>query len=129
EYEQGNYVLVGGDFNQTFPDAVTISETTEGTTQYDYLYELKNPDLWEAFPMESDWFDANGFSFGIDTSLPTCRLLHQPYDTENQDNNQYYVIDGFIISDNIEIITVETVDHDFTYSDHNPVRIEIRLIP
>ncbi len=129
EYEQGNYVLVGGDFNQTFPDAVTITENNDQEPTYDYHYELKNANFWEAYPMEADWFQENNFSFGIDISNPTCRLLHQPYDTENEENNQYYLIDGFIVSDNIEIIEVETLNHDFVYSDHNPVRIEIKLLP
>lgn len=123
EYSQGNYVIVGGDFNQTFPDAMTIiDETTK-----EYLYPLNNPEYWEAFPMDGDWFDDNNFQFGIDTTTPTCRLLHQPYDNINLENNQYYVIDGFIVSANIEINSVETLDENFAFSDHNPVKIVIQF--
>ncbi len=128
EVELGNYVIVGGDFNQTFPDALVSTEIIEGVESYQYLYELKDPTLWQAFPMENDWFIENGFTFGVDTTTPTCRLLNQPYDSINHDNNQYYVIDGFIVSNNISIINVETLNIDFLNSDHNPVVIEVQLI-
>jgi len=128
EYEAGNYVLVGGDFNQTFPDAVTITENIDGTETYDYLYPLKEAGLWEAYPMSDTWFTDNGFTFVNDISTPTCRLLNQPYDSENHDNNQYYSIDGFIVSANITVESIQVIDQDFLYSDHNPVLIEISFI-
>lgn len=128
EYDDGNYVIVGGDFNQSFPETVTITENQDGTENYEYLYPLKNPDYWQAFPLEGEWFDDNGFQFAFDSSNPTCRLLHQAYDTVNPDNNQYYVIDGFIVSENVEILHVETLDEDFQFSDHNPVKLEVRLL-
>ena len=118
--EDGDYVVVGGDFNQTFPQAMSDD---------DYLYPLKDPDFWEAYPLNGTWFEDNGFSFGVDPTTPTCRLLHQPLDTENDENNQYYVIDGFIVSNNIDILSVTTQDENFTYSDHNPVYMEIKLLP
>ncbi len=126
EYQAGNYVVVGGDFNQTFPQAVTIHNDGSNET-YDYLYELKDADNYQAFPMEEDWFLENNFQFGVDVSVPTCRLLNHPYDTVNKDNNQYYVIDGYIVSDNVTINDVETLDYDFLNSDHNPVAIELTL--
>jgi endonuclease/exonuclease/phosphatase family metal-dependent hydrolase len=122
EADAGNYVVVGGDFNQTFSEAVTIGENNE------YDYPLIDPSYWEAFPMEADWFQDNGFTFGVDPSIPTCRLLHQPYDTEDDSNNQYYVIDGFIVSNNVAIIDVETLNEDFLYSDHNPVLMDFKLL-
>lgn len=124
EYQDGNYVVVGGDFNQTFPDAVTIDD---GSGSVDYLYPLKDPNYWQAPPIEGDWFIDNGFNFAIDVTTPTCRLLHQPYDTSNELNNQYYLIDGFIVSSNIAVQSVITIDESFKYSDHNPVVIEINL--
>jgi endonuclease/exonuclease/phosphatase family metal-dependent hydrolase len=119
EYDAGNYVIVGGDFNQTFPDAMIDDEN--------YYYELKDSELWQAYPMENDWFIDNGFSFGVDITTPTCRLLNQPYDSVNEDNNQYYVIDGFIISNNLNIVSVNTLDENFVYSDHNPVKLTVNF--
>jgi endonuclease/exonuclease/phosphatase family metal-dependent hydrolase len=124
EYEKGNYVIVGGDFNQTFPGAYT--QNLDG---YDYLFELKNPAFWQAYGMDDAWFNERGWQFAIDLSLPTCRLLHQAYDTENPSNNQYYLIDGFIVSANIEIRSVITRDEKFKFSDHNPVELIFRIKP
>ncbi len=128
EYNLGNYVIVGGDFNQTFPDAVdTTYDADTDTYTYDYLYDLKEPDYWQAPPIDGDWFIDNSFQFGIDTSIATCRLLNKAYDSVNTENNQYYLIDGFIVSANVTIDSVETLAEDFVYSDHNPVVINVTL--
>jgi len=125
EYELGNYVIVGGDFNQTFPNAYTEKE--DGT--YEYLFELKDPSFWQAFGLDDEWFVENDWQFANDVTNPTCRLLHQPLDTVNDENNQYYAIDGFIVSENVEIQSVNTRDEGFKYSDHNPVELIIKLKP
>ncbi|MDA3931539.1 MAG: endonuclease [Tenericutes bacterium] len=127
EKEKGNYVLVGGDFNQSFPSALS-SFTNQDDYEYNPLYELNSNDLWEAFPLDPEWFNENQFQLVTDVLIPTCRLLHQPYDIENPENNQYYLIDGFIVSDNINVNGIETLDEDFKYSDHNPVKITITLV-
>lgn len=124
EYQAGNYVIVGGDFNQTFPEAVTIDDVSGNV---DYFYELRDENYWQAPPIEGEWFEDNGFSFAVDIATPTCRLLHQPYDATNELNNQYYLIDGFILSDNLTVESIITLDEAFKFSDHNPVVIEITL--
>ncbi|MDY0211185.1 MAG: endonuclease/exonuclease/phosphatase family protein [Acholeplasma sp.] len=108
----GNYVVVGGDFNQTFPEAVGI-------------YPPKQ-DIWVAYDMEDD-FLPNGFSFKLDLNHPSCRLLNQPFNPEDE-KTQYYIIDGFIVSDNVLVSNVTNLDHGFLYSDHNPIQIEFQLI-
>ncbi|MCR5594244.1 MAG: endonuclease [Lachnospiraceae bacterium] len=112
EYEKGNYVLVGGDFNQAFA-------------------ENNNPPLRS----ETGWLPGSisaeelpeGFSLAVSDNAPSCRSLEEPF-TDN-DTSQVYIIDGFIVSDNIEVESVEIHDHGFEYSDHNPVRLQIRLKP
>ncbi|MDD3107582.1 MAG: endonuclease/exonuclease/phosphatase family protein, partial [Bacilli bacterium] len=55
ETDQGNYVIVGGDYNQTFPDAVITSTMTINNVETEvnnYHYVLKDPSLWQAYPME-----------------------------------------------------------------------------
>ncbi|MFP4478956.1 MAG: endonuclease/exonuclease/phosphatase family protein [Candidatus Izemoplasmatales bacterium] len=126
EKEKGNYVLVGGDFNHSFPDAL---ESFDNIDDFEYkpFYELNEDDLWQALPLNPEWYNDNQFQLIADALIPSCRLLHQPYDTENPENNQYYLIDGFIVSDNIDVNQIETIDEDFKYSDHNPVKITITL--
>jgi len=126
EKNQGHFVLVGGDFNQSFPSALLSYEDQE-TYTYKELYALNQDDFWEAYPLNPDWYDEHQFQLIADALVPTCRLLHQPYDTEVLDNNQYYLIDGFIASDNIDVISYRTLDEHFLYSDHNPVEIIIQL--
>lgn len=110
EYEKGNYVIAGGDFNQCFP----------GTQD---RYPLKETSGWAAGQL--DRLPA-GWSYAYDDTTPTCRLLNQPYDP-NSPLTQYYVIDGFLVSPNVSVTAVETIDAGFVYSDHNPVRMEITL--
>ena len=109
ESAKGNYVIVGGDFNQTFPQAKVFPALTEG--------------CW--MPGTLDDSLPAGYSFAIDTEAPTCRLLDKPY--KGNSDPQYYIIDGFIVSSNITVDSVETVDTGFVNSDHQPVKLSITL--
>ncbi|MBQ9046051.1 MAG: endonuclease [Oscillospiraceae bacterium] len=113
EYEKGNYVIAGGDFNQTFPGALD-------------KYPVKNADLWTPGTLSESDLPGEGWQFVTDISTPTCRLLNEPYDPAS-DATQYYVIDGFIVSPNVRVDEVETVNAGFEFSDHNPVRMDITL--
>ena len=113
EYQKGNYVIAGGDFNSVFPF------TTD-------RYPITTAELWEP-GMISAGDLPGGFQLVFDDSTPTCRLLNQPYDPADTVNTQYYVIDGFILSPNVTLRSVETVDLAFADSDHNPVEIAVSL--
>ena len=52
--------------------------------------------------------------------------LDKSYD-DADDKFQFYVIDGFIVSSNISIKSIETVNLDFQNSDHNPIKLEVIL--
>jgi len=110
EYSIGNYVVVGGDFNQGF-DVVE---------QPEILY----PDDWMPGTIEASALP-KGFSFAVADNASTCRSLGRAY--ESAETSQTYIIDGFIVSDNVNVETLEVVDLGFEYSDHNPVKINIRL--
>jgi len=71
---------------------------------------------------------AEHFSFAVDDSYPTCRLLNQPY-TGSYDTSQVYVIDGFIVSDNLEVTEIKVLNEDFQYTDHQPVQLEVSFLP
>ncbi|MEA4966120.1 MAG: endonuclease [Oscillospiraceae bacterium] len=112
EYKKGNYVIAGGDFNQTFPGGLDA-------------YPIKDASLWTPGVLEESSLP-DGWQFACDSSNPTCRLLNQPYDASSE-QTQYYVIDGFILSPNVEKISVETLNLEFHASDHNPVYLEATL--
>ena len=112
EYEKGNYVIAGGDFNQAFPG----SEDT---------YPILDAELWTPGELlEADLPD--GWYYAFDDSTPTCRLLNEPYQPLSADT-QYYVIDGFICSPNVELVEMGTLNLGFSYADHNPVELTIKL--
>jgi hypothetical protein len=70
---------------------------------------------------------SDGWQFAYDLSTPSCRLLNQPYDPSDTENTQYYVIDGFILSPNVELLDVSGLNLGFENSDHNPVQISVNL--
>ncbi|MBN2795681.1 MAG: endonuclease/exonuclease/phosphatase family protein [Clostridia bacterium] len=110
-YDQGHYVLLGGDWNQTFPNLDLTKFPLEN-----------NGELWAPVAIEEDWL-MPGWTFGVNDNAPTYRLLNRAYDGKNQTG----VIDGFMISPNIELLEVEVVDMAFEASDHNPVYMKIKL--
>lgn len=114
EYEKGNYVVAGGDFNQTFPGALEA-------------FPMQDPSLWTPGVLEEDILP-NGWQFACDLDTPSCRLLNHPLDPDPA-GNQFYVIDGFILSPNVQLDSVETLDRQFEFTDHNPVALEVTLEP
>ncbi len=112
EYSKGNYVIAGGDFNQTFPGTLDT-------------FPIVHDDYWVPGVLD-DSFLPEGWSFTYDNAAPTCRLLNQPYD-EADPGTQHYVLDGFILSPNVQLNSVENIDLHFENSDHNPVRINVTL--
>ena len=113
EYRKGNYVIAGGDFNQVFPGSLEV-------------YPNTHPENWLPGVLEEDALP-EGFIYACDLTVPTCRLLNQPYDPADTANTQYYVIDGFILSPNVSLESVESVDLGFENADHNPVRLAVTL--
>jgi len=111
EYEKGNYVIAGGDFNQTFPSVP------------DDLYTSADGG-WKPGELEADMLPED-WAFAVDYSSPTCRLLDKPY--TGRDSATLFVIDGYIVSPNVGVTAVETLDCDFVYSDHNPVMLTVIL--
>lgn len=111
-YAEGHYIVLGGDWNQTFEFL--------DTSKYP-LY--KNGELYEPSVIPSDWMPSD-WTYGIADNAPTYRLLNDAY---VQGDTQVGVIDGFIVSPNIELINKEVMDLKFRDTDHNPVLMEFRL--
>jgi endonuclease/exonuclease/phosphatase family metal-dependent hydrolase len=113
EAKQGNYVIAGGDFNQIFSSAdKTKYPAQEGK--------------WTAGEIDITQFDGN-WQFLMDSSVPSCRSLDQPYENADKATFQYYLIDGFIVSENIKVESCKNQDLGFKVSDHNPVVMKITL--
>ena len=54
--------------------------------------------------------------------IPSCRNADGPY----HEGQYTLTIDGFMVTDNVEVVLADVIDTGFAYSDHNPV--EMRFI-
>jgi endonuclease/exonuclease/phosphatase family metal-dependent hydrolase len=109
EYNAGNYVIAGGDWNQSPPGfKPEFSGNQVNTSQM-----AMEPDY---FPKEWIW--------AYDPSTPSNRSVIAAYDPATTTTT---VIDFFLISPNIELISVKCQDLGFANSDHNPVIIQVKL--
>lgn len=110
EYEKGNYVIAGGDFNQSFPGVLD-------------KYPIKG-DVWTPGILEESSLP-EGFQYVFDGDSASCRLLDSPLNEESQ----LYILDGFIVSPNVKVELIDTVELNFANSDHNPVKLQVTLLP
>jgi endonuclease/exonuclease/phosphatase family metal-dependent hydrolase len=111
EYEKGNYVIAGGDWNQTLVKGLQVDP--------DLLTEWTAPTVeWESLP---------SWEMGLAQHVPTNRSLIMPY-VGNKEKLAKFFIDGFIVSPNIQIIETKVSAMDFKYSDHEPVRMKFVLL-
>ena len=113
EAEAGNWVVAGGDFNQIF-------STADGSA-----YPAQ-PGMWAAGTLDASLF-GDGWRFRMDGRVPSCRSLDRPYAGADRETFQYYLIDGFIVSENLTAEAFETRDLGFVSSDHNPVLLRLTL--
>ena len=113
ERSKGNYVIAGGDFNQIFSD-------------YDDGTYAVHEGMWVPGRIETSDF-GSAWQFLMDSSVPSCRSLDAVYEGADKENWQYYLIDGFIVSDNVKVDSLQTQDLDFVNSDHDPVVLKVTL--
>ena len=110
EYQKGNYVIVGGDWNQCPPN-MTISFD-------EILFDKLDYKLIPADYLEEGW------KWVFDSTAPTNRRLTEVY---NEYSTPRTVLDYFLVSPNVESVSVQTIDLNFEYSDHNPVKASFKL--
>ena len=112
EAAAGNYVIAGGDFNQIFSTVENPWPAQEG--------------MWRPGEIDVSAFQA-GWQFAMDGTTPSCRSLDKPYAGADRETFQYYLIDGFLLSEGLSVESLETLDLGFAASDHNPVLLAVRL--
>ena len=63
------------------------------------------------------------FAYDEILRIPSCRNADAAYNP-----NQFVLtVDGFIVSDNVEVVSSQVIDLKFKYSDHNPVEMIFEL--
>jgi endonuclease/exonuclease/phosphatase family metal-dependent hydrolase len=113
EYERGNYVLIGGDWNQC-PPFFRCDGFLPDHPSAERMIGV-DPDLFPA-----DWV------WAYDPTLPTNRHVDAPY---RPGETFVTLIDYFLLSPNLQLKQVKTLDQGFRNSDHQPVWVEVELIP
>lgn len=63
------------------------------------------------------------WTFAYDNSTPTNRSIEAPYSKESTTR----VIDYYLVSPNVMVDSVKTINMDFAYSDHQPVKLTVSL--
>ena len=106
---KGWRVVIGGDFNMRLVQT-DFAHTTED--QYlDWIYDL---------PVD---LVPGGWQVVADRTIPSVRTNERPYQAGE---NYTTVIDGFIVSPGVEVVSVSGTDMGFRHSDHQPVRAVFR---
>ncbi len=111
EFAKGSYVILGGDWNQC-PPFFRFDTFMPGKTQ-GFVQGNVPADF---FP--EDWH------FAYDPTLPTNRKCRDPY---RKGETFVTLIDFFLVSPNLQILSVRGIEQEFQFSDHQPVRIEVAL--
>ncbi len=115
EYDKGNYVICGGDFNHDF---------TVGSKEYFNPGTDKTYTWCEPFPddiIPDGFTKCTNYAEGM---IPSTRYTNEPY---VPGKSFTVILDGFIVSDNITCKYVQNIDEAFKYTDHNPVVMKFEL--
>lgn len=111
EYEQGNYVIAGGDWNEC-PPYFEFDSFMPGQAGGYHQYNI-DPEF-----LPADW------QWVYDPTVATNRKVADPY----QSGETFVtLIDFFLISPNVQVLTVKGINQNFAISDHQPVWMEIQL--
>lgn len=111
EFNKGNYVIAGGDWNQNPPGYSPVDNY--GGHKFKASVVKMNNDF-----MPSDW------QWAFDAKIPTNRSNYQPYVIGE---NTTTCLDYYLVSPNIEILDVKVIDQIFEHSDHQPVYLKASL--
>lgn len=104
-----NYIVLAGDWNHLLSKSFIDN------------YKGDIPD-WVAL-LPDELFNL-GFTLVADEEINTIRATSTPY---VKGTSFETVIDGFLVSDDIEVIEVKGHDLEFEHSDHNPVTVKLKF--
>lgn len=112
EYEKGNFVIAGGDWNKYPPHFFEKTQLPSDILQ-------NNVHCLDTDFLPSDW------SYAFDPHTPSNRELAALY---KKGETKLAVIDFFVVSPNIKIENCKTFPLGFENSDHNPVQLNFSFI-
>jgi len=111
EYKKGNYVIIGGDWNQNPPDF--------DTTKLLPVYKSKR-----IYPGIPENLIPKGWIYAFDPSHTTNRDVDIPY---LEGSTFSTLIDFFVLSPNVRLQSVKTIPTGYREADHQPVVLKVVL--
>lgn len=112
EFEKGHHVVIGGDWNMRL-DPTEFDHQTDPKFLF-WLVDIPTDALPE------------GWRVVVDKNKPTVRTLHAAYEPGA---NYTTIVDGFVVSPNVEVVDVKTTDFGFAFTDHHPVAGRFKSAP
>lgn len=109
EFDKGNYIIVGGDWNQSPEDFKPT---------YTFKFDSLDNKIISKSYMPENW------KWCFDNTAPSNRRVVAPYDPATTLTT---VIDFFLLSPNVDLIQLKTINLNFDNSDHNPVIAKFKL--
>jgi len=109
EYARGHHVVIGGDWNLRLADTSFAHQSPE-----EAFFWVRD------FPKD---VTPAGWTWAVDPTEPTVRGAHQPFVAGETFT---LVIDGFLVSPNVEVVNVSTANLGFDVTDHHPVTATLR---
>ena len=110
-YARGDHVIIGGDWNLRLSPAA-------------FPHTTAAKDLFWVHDVPADALP-EGWHWAVDHTVPTVRTMQKPF---VRGENFTFVIDGFAVSPNVEILDVTATDLGFEQTDHHPVLGRFRAI-
>ena len=114
EYDAGNYIVAGGDFNKDL-----LGNSAEIFGHKELEDNWAKPISEELIP---DFMQLIA-PFDEKNPVPSCRNADQPY----SESDFVVTVDGFLVSDNVTVEDALVLDTGFKWSDHNPVYMDFIL--
>lgn len=111
EYKKGNYIVVGGDWNQNAPS----KNESYGVKEQKHLTRVSI----------NRNFMPEGWAWHVCDSIPTNRMIDEVY---NPETTVTTTIDFYLVSPNIEVTHHQNIDLQFKNSDHHPVLLSFTFI-
>ena len=108
-YRQGKAVAVGGDWNMRLTET-DFAYTADASAQF-WIHDFPREELGE------------GWQLAVDPSVPSVRTNEQTY---TAGVNYTTIIDGLLVSPNVQVESAKGFDLGFKYTDHQPVIFSLR---
>jgi len=111
-YADGKRVVIGGDWNMQL-------------TPTDFPHNTKEKDLFWLKTLPTEKLSP-GWQLVFDPAIATVRTNERPF---IKGENYTTIIDGFLVSPNVDVVSVQGIDTNFEFTDHQPVLAKFKSRP